>query len=64
MSGQMKKSKRQIVDEYLKRVNPYEKPQPIAFDLRGYATYVAEKGLKATEITPEIMQRFSKGNAV
>lgn len=29
MNGQMKKSKREIVDEYIARVNPYEKPQPI-----------------------------------
>ena len=60
MSGQMKKSKRQIVDEYIKQVNPYEKPRPIDFELRGYATYVAERGLKPAEITPEIMKRFSK----
>lgn len=56
----MKKSKRQIVDEYIKQVNPYEKPHPIDFDLSGYAMYVAERGLKPTEITPEIMKRFSK----
>lgn len=63
MNGQMKKSKRQIVEEYIKRVNPYEKQPPIAFDLRGYAAYVAEKGLKASDITPEIMQMFSKAKA-
>lgn len=60
MNGQTKKSKRRIVDEYIACVNPYEKPQPIDFDLRGYAAFVAEKGLKANEITPEIMKRFSK----
>lgn len=60
MSGQMKKSKREIVNEYINRVNPYEKQKPLSFDLRGYATYVAEHGLKASDITPEIMNRFSK----
>ena len=60
MNGQMRKSKRQIVEEYVKRVNPYEKQPPIAFDLRGYAKYVAEKGLEARDITPEIIQMFSK----
>ena len=60
MNGQMKKSKKEIVNEYIKRVNPYEKPQPIAFDLRGYTAFVAKNGLKADEITPDIMQKFSK----
>lgn len=60
MNGQMKKSKRQVVDKYIARVNPYEKPQPIAYDLRGYAAYVAEKGLRLDQITPEIMRRFSR----
>ena len=60
MTGQTKKSKSQIVEEYIKKVNPYEKPQPIAFDLRGYATYIKANGLKGTDITPEIMNKFSK----
>lgn len=60
MNGQMKKSKKKLVDEYIARVNPYEKQKPLAFDLRGYASYVAENEIKATEITPEIMKRFSK----
>ena len=54
-----KKSKNHMVEEYLRRVNPYEKPQPIAFDLRGYAAYIKVKGLKGTDITPGIMNRFS-----
>ena len=60
MTGQTKKSKNRIVEEYIRRVNPYEKPQPIAFDLRGYAAYIKAKGLKGTDITPEIMNRFSR----
>ena len=60
MTGQTKKSKSQIVEEYIKKVNPYEKPQPIAFDLRGYAAYIKANGLKGTDITPEIMNKFSK----
>ena len=60
MNGQMKKSKREIVNEYIARVNPYEKQKPLSFDLRGYATYISKNGIKASEITPEIMSRFSK----
>ena len=60
MTGQTKKSKSQIVEEYIKKANPYEKPQPIAFDLRGYAAYIKANSLKGTDITPEIMNKFSK----
>ena len=59
MNAQTKKFKNLIVDEYLRRVNPYEKPQPIAFDLRGYAAYIKANGLEGTDITPDIMNRFS-----
>lgn len=60
MNGQTKKSKREIVNEYIARVNPYEKQKALSFDLRGYAAYIAENGIKASEITPEIMNKFSK----
>lgn len=60
MIGQTKKSKNQIGDEYLMKVNPYKKPQPITFDLRRYAAYIKDNNLKGTEITSEIMNRFSK----
>lgn len=58
MSGQTKKSKSKVVEEYIKRVNPYEKPEPIAFDLRGYAAYMKTNGLKGTDITADIMNKF------
>ncbi len=58
MSGQTKKSKGQIVEEYIKRVNPYEKPQPIAYDLRGYAAFLKANGLNGADVTPEMMDRF------
>lgn len=60
MSGPMKKSKREIVNEYISRVNPYEKPKPLAFDMRGYAEYISVNDIKTTNITPEIMKQFSK----
>ena len=60
MNGLMRKSKRQIVEEYIKRVNPYEKPSPIAYDLRAYAAYVDEHRLSAADITPDIMAKFVK----
>lgn len=62
MSGQTMKSKDQIVDEFIKRVNPYESHQPIAFDLRGYAAYMEEHNLQGKDITPEIMNKFSRAS--
>ena len=58
MNGQMRTSKQNIIDDFLKRVDPYKKPLPISFDLRAYSKYVSENGLKADQITPEIMNRF------
>lgn len=58
MNGQTRTSKQNVVDDFLKRVDPYEKPLPISFDLRGYSRYVSENGLTANQITPEIMNRF------
>ncbi len=60
MTGQTKKSKSRIVEEYLKKVNPYEPHQPIPFDLRGYASYIKANGLKGTDITTEIMEKFTE----
>lgn len=62
MNGQMTKSKRQTVDEYIKHINPYEKQELLEFDLRKYSAYVKEKGLKVSEITPEIMSMFAIGH--
>ena len=43
---------------YIARTKPYEKKDPLAFDLRGYASYVKDNHLAAKDITPEIMQQF------
>ena len=58
MNGQMRTSKQNTADEFIKRVDPYEKPLPISFDLRAYSKYISDHGLKANQITPEIMNRF------
>lgn len=55
-----KQKHQQIIDQYIERIGLYEEQQPIAFDLRGYAAYVKEHKLKASEITMEIMQKFAE----
>ena len=49
-----------MVDEYMQDYNPYEKHEPLQFDLRRYAQYVKERNLKPEDITLEILAFFSK----
>ena len=54
-----KKSKREIVKEFIERVNPYEPAVPnYKMDLRAYADYVKKNGLTGKDITQEIMNMF------
>lgn len=56
----LKKSKKQMVEDFIQRVNPYEKPTPIGVALREYAAYVADNALTVADITPDIMAKFIK----
>lgn len=62
MNGQMKSynEKNLIATEFIRQNNPYEKKSSLNFDLRRYASYVKENGLKADEITPKILSMFVK----
>ena len=50
--------KRQLVDEYLKKYNPYEKQPTLNFDLRKYARFVEQNNLKRDQITEAVMEQF------
>ena len=61
MSGAMRNcDKQKTVDDFIKKNDPYKAKEPLRFDLRGYAAYVKENAIKASDITPEIMRRFAK----
>lgn len=62
MNGQMKSfsEKQKMVDDFIARINPYEKQPPLRFDFHGYAKYVKEHGLTNQTITDSIMQKFQK----
>lgn len=49
MSGPMSayKEKQQIADSFIERLKPYEKLTPLRFDLRGYAKFLKENGIRA-----------------
>ena len=53
-------SRQKVVYEYMQDYNPYEKHEPLQFDLRRYAQYVKERNLKPEDITLEILAFFSK----
>lgn len=60
MNGPTKKYKRQIVVDYIKRVNPYEKSQPISIDLRGYAKYLEEHNISGKNVPLNVMKMFQR----
>lgn len=62
MTGQMKSynEKKNIANEFIQKINPYETGKPLKFDLRGYASYVKENRLTANEITPKLLDMFVK----
>lgn len=47
-----------IMDEFIKRVNPYEKPQPLNFDIRGYSDYLDEHGIDGKNVPQHIVEKF------
>ena len=53
--------KQNIVEDFVSRAEPFEKINPLKFDLRNYAKYVKENKLTAEKITPEILQKFAIG---
>lgn len=62
MNGQMKSynEKMAIIENFIAKVNPYEAPQPLNFDLRGYATYLKEQGLSGKHVPKSVMEKFKK----
>jgi len=62
MNGQKKSSdtKQNIVDDFIKRVPPYDEMVPLEFDIRGYSQYVKENDLSEEDITSDILKQFEK----
>lgn len=54
----MKSENSRLVDEYIKRNNPYLPHTSIDIDLRAYSRFIREHRLKSEEITEEIMEQF------
>jgi uncharacterized protein involved in tolerance to divalent cations len=52
------KEKLAIVDEFISRVNPYQKPELLRFNLRGYAKYIKEHNISGKNVNEDIVKRF------
>lgn len=64
MNGQMKycNSQKRSVDEFIKRVNPYEKcgNVKVNFDIRSYVAYLKENNISGKNVSDEILRKFVK----
>lgn len=62
MNGQMKsfEERQKIADDFITRIDPYEKHIPMRFDFHGYANYVKENGLTNETITESVMEQFRR----
>ena len=61
MDRQMKNQRRQAAESFIAAINPYEKQEPLAFDLRRYAEYAKRNRPKAGDTTPETLKKFETG---
>lgn len=60
MNGRMTKSERnRVVDDFIKRCDPYKSRKTPKFDLRGYADYLKKNHISGMDVTPEMMQMFA-----
>ena len=52
MTGQtrLSSSKQTIIEDFISRVNPYEKITPLNFDLRGYSEYIKANNISADNV--------------
>lgn len=48
----------EIVDDFIDRVDPYLDLEPLKFDLRGYAAYLAEHNLDGRNVPEDVVERF------
>ena len=46
------------VEEYVTRIDPYQKQNPLHFDLRSYARYVEEHDITPDQVTADMWERF------
>lgn len=62
MSGQRKNYSeyKKEMDEYVRTHPPYAPSKPCNVDLRAFSKYMKENGLSNKDITPEIVEKFTK----
>ena len=58
MNGQTSAFRRAAAEKFISKNNPYQKREPVNFDLRAYSSYVRENNLTARQITPQLLEKF------
>ncbi len=53
------REKRKMMDECIKKQNPYAPSKPLDVDLRAFYAHVKENNLSNQDITPETIEKFS-----
>ena len=54
------KEKYDMVQEYIKKVDPYKPLKPLKFDLRSYAAYLEEHSLSGKDVPDSVLQKFTR----
>ena len=54
------KDKMETVDDFVRRVNPYEEQPKLNFDLRGYSKYIEEHNIPGDDVPEEVIAMFQK----
>ena len=54
------KEKNDMVQEYIKKANPYKPLEPLKFDLRAYAAYLKENSLSGKDVPESVLQQFAR----
>lgn len=60
MCGQTNAYKKELVEDFLNKCNPYENNESLRFDLRAYAAYIKENNIDVTHITDGVFSMFKK----
>lgn len=52
--------RQRMADEFIERLQPYAQRRPLEFDLRGYATFLKERGIAGKDVPPDVAEKFAK----
>ena len=60
MKSTIVKLDKKIIRDFIKKHDPYKKPEPLGVDIRAFLDYVDTNQIDKRSITPELVQKFAK----